>query len=142
VIDKADTTVFDYVKILKNQEYYNVWPMKDLSATKERIGTDGTVGYIVKWDSKNDEVGKGEQEITSLQEGKRLDMTLRFYRPFESTGTAYMTTEATGPNQTKLTWAFEGNSKYPMNIMNLMMDGMLGKDMNTSLGNLKKILEK
>ena len=35
-----------------------------------------------------------------------------------------------------------GKSKYPLNLMNIFMDNMLGKDLETSLHNLKTILEK
>ncbi len=35
----------------------------------------------------------------------------------------------------------KGKSKYPMNLMNLFIDKMLGKDLTTSLSNLKNILE-
>jgi hypothetical protein len=35
-----------------------------------------------------------------------------------------------------------GTSAYPMNLMNLFMGGVLGKDLEISLTNLKNILEK
>jgi len=35
-----------------------------------------------------------------------------------------------------------GQNKYPMNLMNLIVPGMLGKDMEESLGNLKDVLER
>ncbi len=35
-----------------------------------------------------------------------------------------------------------GKSSYPMNFMNLFMDGFLGKDLEASLSELKGVLEK
>jgi len=32
-------------------------------------GNDGTVGFVLAWDSTNKSVGKGEQEITNVEEG-------------------------------------------------------------------------
>jgi hypothetical protein len=36
----------------------------------------------------------------------------------------------------------QGKSNYPMNVMNIFIDNMLGKDMETSLANLKRVMEK
>ena len=109
---------------------------------KEYKGTDGTVGFVSRWDSENNEVGKGEQQITNIEEGKRIDLGLHFIRPMESKAAAYMTTEPARSGTTKLSWAMEGRTPYPMNLMNLFIDGMLGKDMETSLTTLKTVLEK
>ncbi len=35
-----------------------------------------------------------------------------------------------------------GKNNYPLNFMNLFMNNMLGKDLETSLTTLKSILEK
>jgi hypothetical protein len=52
-----------------------------------------------------------------------------------------ITTEALQGNQTKVRWGMKGISKYPMNCMNLFMDNVLGKDLETSLASLKENLE-
>ncbi|MNR45259.1 hypothetical protein D3C85_1640860 [compost metagenome] len=99
---------------------------------------------MAAWDSKNKEVGKGEQEISKITEGERIDMKLRFIEPFESNDDAYMITESVSETQTKVKWGFKGRMKYPMNLMLLCMDmeGMLGKDLQKGLDDLKVILEK
>ncbi len=143
-INRSRQEVFDYVKNIKNQNFYSKWNMTDPNAVKTYTGTDGTIGFIASWDSKMNDVGQGEQEIKKIQDGERLDMELRFIRPFKATDYAYMTTESIGGNQTKVNWGFYGKMDYPMNIMLLMynMDKTLGGDMNTGLTNLKAILEK
>ena len=110
----------------------------------EYTGTDGTVGFVSSWDSQNKNVGKGEQEIKKITEGERLDMELRFKKPFESTCTAYMATDSISSSQTKVKWGFVGAMSYPFNIMCLFMDmkKVLGDDMMVGLTNLKGILEK
>lgn len=45
-------------------------------------------------------------------------------------------------NQTKVSWGMKSEVKYPVNILILLIEKMLRKDMKTSLGNLKTILEK
>ena len=69
-------------------------------------------------------------------------MELRFKKPFEATGHAYMSTEAESENSTKVKWGMYGSTKYPRNIMNLVMNSAVGKSINESLNNLKKVLEK
>ena len=53
-----------------------------------------------------------------------------------------MITEAVSVNETKVRWGMTGKNKYPMNIMSLFIDGLLGKDMDISLNTLKSNLEK
>lgn len=112
----------------------------DPNMKKEFKGTDGKVGFVYAWDGNND-AGKGEQEIKRIREGESVDVEVRFIKPFEGIAQAPMTTEALSDNQTKVTWGMKGQSKYPMNLMNLFMDSMLGKDLETSLATLKVILE-
>ena len=142
VINKPKQQVFDYVKLLKNQAYYHKWVMMDPNAKMECKGTDGTVGYISTWDSQIKDVGKGEQEIKSILDGQSIDCNVHFIKPFERNAHTTMITEAAGDNQTKIKWTFSGVSNYPMNIMNLVMDKMLGGDLHTSLVKLKEVLEK
>ncbi len=144
VINQPKDSVFNYVKYLKNQDNFSVWAKKDPAMKKTFRGIDGTVGAISTWDSKDKNLGVGEQEIKKIIEGKRIDFELRFKVPFESTDMAYMTTEAITPNQTKVKWGFNGVSPYPMNLMLVIMniDKMLGKDLQDGLNNLKTELEK
>lgn len=141
VINKPKQEVFDYLKYLKNQDQFSYWASLDKNMQKTYTGTDGTVGFISAWKGNKD-VGQGEQEIVGIKEGERLDYALRFKEPMESNSNAYITTEDAGAGQTKVKWAIYGKSNYPMNIMNPMMDGMMGKDLTTGLANLKALLEK
>lgn len=144
VINKPKSEVFAYIKLLRNQDNYSVWNRKDPSMKKESRGEDGTVGFVAAWDSNMEDVGKGEQEIKNIVEGERVDMELRFLKPFEATDNAYMSTEAVSENQTKVKWGFNGKMPYPMNLMLLFMDmeKMLGDDLQNGLNELKVLQEK
>jgi hypothetical protein len=143
-INKPKSEVFDYLKLLRNQDNFSVWATRDANMKKEFRGTDGTVGFVSAWDSEMNEVGKGEQEIKKITEGDRIDFELRFIKPFEATDNAYMSTESVTDSSTKVTWGFNGSMNYPMNLMLLTMnmDEMLGKDLQEGLVNLKGNLEK
>lgn len=83
-ISKPKREVFDYIKHLKNQDNYSKWVMTDPSMKKDFKGTDGTVGFIYAWDSKDKNAGKGEEEIINLIEGEKLDVEVRFERPLKT----------------------------------------------------------
>lgn len=140
-INRTESEVFDYISYLKNQEEFSVWAMADPAKKISESGTDGTVGYVYGWNG-NDDVGEGEMEITDIKENEKLDIDLRFKRPFESNGKAYMITEELDPMNTKVKWGMYGESSYPMNFMNLFMESMVGKDLQAGLDNLKTNLEK
>ena len=139
-INKPEGEVFDYIKHIENQNEYSVWSMRDPNMKQEARGVDGTVGFVHYWNG-NDDVGEGEQEITNIVEDERIEMELRFKRPMEGLGHAHMTTEPAGDNSTTVKWGMKGESSYPFNFMNMFMDDMLGKDLQTGLDNMKKQLE-
>lgn len=138
------TEVFGYIKYLKNQNDFSKWATMDPDMKKTFTGEDGTVGFVSRWESENDDVGVGEQEILKISEGERIDFELRFIKPFESTEAAYMITEAVDANTTLVKWGFEGKMAYPMNLMFLFMDfdKLIGDDLQTGLENLKALMEK
>ena len=143
-INATNAEVFNYIKLLKNQDNFSKWAMMDPNMKKSYQGVDGTVGFVSAWDSENEEVGKGEQEIIKISEGKRIDFELRFLSPFEATSPAYMITTAISENTTNVAWGFQGHIDYPMNIMFLFMnfEQVIGDDLQTGLNNLKVIIEK
>jgi len=141
VVNAPRQKVFDYVKLLRNQEQFNKHAMADRDRKEEYKGTDGTVGFIIAWNG-NKKVGEGQKEIKNLIEGKRIETEIRFVRPMSATASIIMETESVSDNQTKVSWSNAGTLKYPVNIMIPMMEKMLPKDMDSSLSTLKSILEK
>jgi len=141
-INKSGKEVYDYIKFQRNQENYSKWVMADPAMKKEFKGTDGSIGFVYAWDSENKNVGKGEQEIIQLVEGERVDAEIRFIKPFEGVAKTSMIIEPVSENQVKVVWIMNGRNNYPMNLMIPFIDGLLGKDLELSLTNLKNILEK
>lgn len=141
-IDQPVGLVYNYIKYIKNQDYYSKWNMSDPNKKQTFTGEDGTVGFIYAWDSQLKNAGAGEQEIVRLHENDRIGMEVRFERPFKNVAHGYMITEPITDRSTKVTWGISGTNKYPMNVMNLFIGGMLGNDIQESLGNLKRLLEK
>lgn len=142
-INKPKQEVFNYLKLLQNQLNFSTYAMMDKNMKQNITGTDGTVGAIWAWEG-NDDVGKGEQEIKKITEGSQIDIDLRFLKPMESTASAFFITESVSENQTKVKWRMAGTSKYPLNIMNLILDfdKLVGTEYQKSLENLKVLMEK
>ncbi|WP_318344517.1 SRPBCC family protein [Flagellimonas baculiformis] len=142
-ISRPKEVVFAHLKSLKKQNDWSPWAKRDPNMQQKFTGTDGEVGAINYWNG-NKQVGEGEQEITKIVEGERVESELRFLKPFKSTSDAYLVTESIGNDRTKVIWGFSGQNKFPMNIMMLFMnmDKAVGKDFEEGLSNLKAILEK
>ncbi|TDQ16571.1 polyketide cyclase/dehydrase/lipid transport protein [Algoriphagus boseongensis] len=143
-INKPIAEVYDFTKLLKNQSLYSKWQLMDPQMEHYFEGEDGTVGFVSGWKSENPDVGSGEQEIIAIMDGQRIDYELRFFEPFESKSQAFMVFTSTAPDQTEVTWGFDSEMAYPMNLMIPMMDMQvaLSDDFSVGLANLKAFLEK
>ena len=140
-VKKPKNQVMEYLKLLKNQNEYSEWIMADTVNSPEIVGTDGTVGAIQKWNSKNDKVGEGEQEITAITSDK-IEVDLRFKRPFESQAKAATIIDSISENETKVTSEFYANDSYPMNLAGYLFGKKLIHETETkNLQNIKTILE-
>ena len=140
VINAPRETVYDYVKLLKNQEKYSVWVMTDPNVKMNYTGTDGAIGGTSAWKSEMKNVGVGAQTITALVPNEKITVEIRFEKPMKATNYADTTLETVG-EQTKVTNTFYGTNKFPMNLTNLFLDKMIGGDIQKNMENLKSILE-
>jgi hypothetical protein len=139
-INKPQKAVFDYVKMIKNQENYSVWVMKDPNVKIKYTGIDGTVGAKSSWVSLDDNVGVGSQQITKITD-TRIDVDIHFEKPMKGDDSGATIVEAISDNQTKITNEFYGHADYPMNLMSFVFKDFIKKDQTQNLANVKKILE-
>lgn len=141
-IDRSVSEVFNYVKLIKNQDHWSPWKKRDPNMKQDFQGTDGEVGFISKWEGNKD-VGTGEQEIMAVHDNDKIESRLRFFKPWKSESDAFIKTEALNDGQTKVTWGFSGVNKVPVNIFMMLynVDKHVGKDFDEGLECLKEILE-
>lgn len=140
LINAPRQKVFDFLRLLRNQEKFNKWAMADPDRDREFKGTDGTVGFIIAWNGDKS-VGEGQKEIMAIIEGKRIETQVRFVRPMATTANVNFETEAPANQQTKVYMTNAGSLKYPLNVMIPIAEKNFAKDMDISLTNLKAILE-
>ncbi|WP_010135145.1 SRPBCC family protein [Ochrovirga pacifica] len=143
VIQKPVNVVYPYFASLQNMEEWSPWAKKDPSARHEYIGAGNSVGSVHAWYSEHEQVGSGEQEITSMVPNKEIYSELRFKTPMETTSEGFLIFEEQG-NKTKVTWGY--NAKYgvleSMIMTFLDLDKIIGKDFEQGLNDAKIILEK
>ena len=142
-VSRPKKEVFEYLRSLKKMDEWSPWAQKDPNMEKRFTGNDGEVGALSYWNGNKD-VGEGEQEVTRIANGERIESELRFLKPWKSTSDCYLQIDAIGSDKSKVTWGFSGKNRFPMSIMMLFMsmDKMVGKDFETGLQNLKTVLEK
>lgn len=102
------------------------------------------MGFTATWSSNNKSIGSGEQEIKKITPNKRIDIEVRFAKPFKTTHNTYFEVTALDEEESKVTWCFEGSKPYPMNLMLLFMnmEKIIGDQLNASLVNMKTAIEK
>src|SRR5438128_2379058 len=113
VINAPRRKVFDFLRMLKNQDQFNKWATADKKNRKEEFrGTDGTIGFTYAW-SGDKSAGQGEKEIKNIVEGKRIETEIRFIKPMRVTASVIFETESLSDDQTKVSLINTGALKYP-----------------------------
>lgn len=136
--------VWQNTNTLKVIDQWSPWNDLDPNMKKDWTGMTGQPGEKVCWDSKNDDAGKGCQEIKKVDPAnKRIDTAIKFLTPYESEANAYVVIVPEG-NGSKATWGFTSKIPYPFTVMKLMMnmEDAIGKDYQKGLSKLKEMSEK
>ncbi len=140
-IKKPKQVVYDYVKLLKNQEQFSEWAKKDIASLSYK-GIDGTVGATQSWNSTNKDVGEGLQTITAVTPDK-IEVDLQFIRPMESKAKASQLLKMEADSSTTLTSEFYASDSWPMNLFGYFyVKSMIKETEIQNLKNVKAILEK
>src|SRR5687767_15728194 len=84
IINAPRQKVFDYLKLLKNQDKFNKHAMAGPDRKRDYKGTDGTVGFIYAW-SGNKKAGEGEKQIKKIMDGERIETEIRFVNTLVAT---------------------------------------------------------
>lgn len=136
-IIKADrAVVYEHVSKFENFTKWSPWADMDTTQKTTLSGVDGTVGAKFNWESTNDDVGTGSQEITAITQD-RIDMDLIFTAPWESQATTYFTL-TDKEEGVEVLWGMKTDGNL---MMKLMITGMLEECYDQGFANLKKLIE-
>jgi hypothetical protein len=140
-INKPKTFVFDYIKMFGTQTQYSEWMRPDPGLVPEITGTDGTVGAICKWNSKDDNVGQGQQTIAAISPDK-IDIEIKFIRPMAGDAKVSQILSEVSADKTLVTTTFYSESKWPFNLPAILFGkGIIEETSLKNLRNVKEILE-
>ena len=140
-INAPKEVVWKGISSLETQHEWSPWSAKDPNMTFDFKGDPGTVGSVYHW-AGNEEVGEGEQEITSIEPMSKVEQDLRFTSPYESQADVTFSMEDSENGQ-KVTWAFTTEFGFMASIFMMMgdMEAMLAPDFEKGLANLKEMCE-
>jgi hypothetical protein len=141
-VEAPAATVFAQIDDFSVWKEWSPWEKKD-PALKRTVSTPPSgVGATYAWEG-NKEVGKGKMTITDSRPGEKVAEKLEFIEPFPATAGVTFTLAAESPTTTKVTWAMDGKHNFISKAFSVVkpMDGMIGKDFEEGLANLKKVAE-
>jgi len=141
-IEAPAATVFAQIDDLSVWKEWSPWEKKDPAMKRTLSATPSGVGATYAWEG-NKEVGKGKMTITDSRPGEKVGEKLEFIEPFQSQADITFTLAPENATTTKVTWAMDGKHNFISKAFSVVkpMDGMIGKDFEEGLANLKKVAE-
>jgi hypothetical protein len=143
LIKAPSTAIFPHIKYIDKMAAWHPWLKKDGNLLTSVEGQDGTLDAIRKWDSKNPDVGTGQERIVALVENEMIETDVHVLTPKESHAKSkFVLTDVQG--QTQVIWQFKYEVPYPFNAFMMFSDptSELEKGFSNGLAGLKKILER
>lgn len=145
VIKAGAEPVYNQVNTLKNWEKWSPWHQIDPNMQLSYAGPVSGPGASYSWTSEHDQVGNGKLTIAETQANQFIKTAMEF----DGMGTTYATyTFEPVAEGTKVTWGMDSDCAdmpwqfyVPSKYMGLFMDGMIGKDFEKGLNNLKQVVE-
>lgn len=143
LIDSSTSSVYNYIKFLKNQEQYHDWFSMDEEKMLDYQGEDGVVGAKCNWISTNRDVGVGVQEIIKLNYPNAVKTSMVVENPIIAFANHDMNIEQKD-GKSKLTYLVQIHFRFPYNIRMFFMDfeNEIDLSMTQSLKNIRSAVEK
>jgi len=120
---------------------WSPWEKVDPKMRRTYSGEPKGKGAKYAW-AGNSEVGEGSMTITEAQPS-RVALDLDFVKPFEGHNKVVFALAPKG-DATEVTWTMNGPSPYITKLIQVFcdMDGMIGKQFEAGLADLKTVAEK
>jgi uncharacterized protein YndB with AHSA1/START domain len=140
VVQAPPDKVYPLVASPRQWKQWAVWNQRDPAMQIEYAGPESGAGAKWTWHSKSE--GDGTMTFTAAEPPKRVAYEL-YFPDFGTTSAGDLAFAPEGGG-TKVTWTMNGDmGQNPVfRWMALAMDGMVGKDFETGLANLKTVAEK
>jgi uncharacterized protein YndB with AHSA1/START domain len=141
VVDAPAEHVYAQLVDFHRWPAWSPWEDVDPAMQRSYAGSERGVGAVYAW-SGNRKAGEGRMEITGAVEPHRVDIDLRFEKPFKARNDIRFVLTAEGGG-TLATWTMTGQKTFATKVMGLFksMDSMVGKDFEKGLARLKAVVE-
>lgn len=140
VINAPAAKIFNEINSLQKWGAWDPWHKKDPNMVNEYSGPESGVGNKNTWKSSHKEVGNGAQTIMESVPNEKVITELDFGDQGKGAGSFLLSAEGEG---TKVLWGMDADmGMNPIGkIFGLFMDGMVGKEFDEGLTNLKAHVE-
>lgn len=142
VVEATPADVRPFANDLVKWKEWSPWDDLDPNQKEEHSEPSSGKGAWYSWDG-NDDVGAGKMTVLEDEPG-RVVHEIAFKRPMEDTAQAQMVWTAKDATHTEVTWSFHQELGFGGKLANVFMDieGMLGKDYEKGMNQLKPVVEK
>ena len=134
-------------KIFANLQDFKLWaswsPWEKLDPAMTRTFSTTTSGKGANYAWAGEKAGSGRMEFLEVTPSSQIKIKLDFTQPFEAHNTVDFSLKPQG-DTTQVTWAMYGPSNLMVKVMHIFMsmDGIVGKDFEKGLADLKAVSEK
>ena len=140
VVNAPKEKVWQNVNSMKAFNMWNPWMKMDPNLTVTYRGNSGEVGDGYYWKG-NDQVGEGEQEITSIVPNEKVGTKMHFIQPMDDNATSDLLLASEGSG-TKVTWNIDYEIETLFKPMKPLMTWQMNKSFSEGLRKLKELAEK
>jgi Polyketide cyclase / dehydrase and lipid transport len=140
-IDAPASTLFALINDFHAWTAWSPWDKVDPNLERIYEGADAGVGAVYKW--RGPKTGEGSMTLVESVENAKVEIDLRFIKPFPANNHTVFTLEAEG-SATKVTWAMTGNNSFVSKAFNVIMnvDKMVGGDFEKGLAAMRAAASK
>jgi hypothetical protein len=133
--------VFPFINDFHRWPTWSPWEKLDPAMKREYSGPPAGTGAAYDW-SGNDDVGVGRMSITDSQAPGRVAIALEFKQPWQASNETLFRLVPEG-NGARVTWGMDGENSFMLKAVSLFMnmDGVVGKDFEAGLANLRRVTE-
>ena len=140
-IEAPPSRVYEQIVNFRNWTNWSPWEDVDPNLQRQYSGATEGVGASYEW-SGNRKAGQGRMEIVDTAEPSRVQIDLRFEKPFKARNDTEFSIEQAGSGS-RVTWTMTGQKTLMTKVMGLFtsMDKMVGPDFEKGLAQLKSTAE-
>lgn len=134
--------IYDQLANFHNWTNWSPWEDVDPELKRTYSGAESGTGAVYGW-SGNRKAGQGRMEITDAIAPSRVQIDLRFEKPWKARNDTTFTIQPEGSGS-RVTWSMTGKKTLMTKVMGIIksMDKLVGPDFERGLTRLKATTEK